>query len=73
VKHDFGFEALFDPWHLILTLDLAFCRSINFEFVLKSKMNQNTTDSGGEVFDPKLKLQQSDLDPEESEKEPLQE
>ena len=55
VKHDFGFEALFDPWHVVLTLDLAFCRSINFEFVLKSKINQYTTDSGAEIYDPKLK------------------
>lgn len=73
VKHEFGFEALFDPWHLVMTLDLAFCRSINFEFVLKSKINQYTTDSGGEVFDPKSEKQEepatSKLSGDESESE----
>jgi hypothetical protein len=69
VKHEFGFEALFDPWHLTLTLDLAFSRSINFEFVLKSKINQYTTNSGEEVFDPRSEFQETENEEQESQVE----
>ena len=68
VKHDFGFESLFEPWHSMLTLDLAFCRSINFEFVLKSKINQHTTDSGGDVSEPNAEASESQTEqPDEAE------
>ena len=43
VSSDYSFESLFDPSHCVLTLDLLFQRSISFEFVLKSKKNQQMT------------------------------
>lgn len=43
VASDYSFESLFDPSHTVLTLDLIFQRSISFEFVLKSKKNNQAT------------------------------
>ena len=54
LAHDYSFESLFHPMNLILTTNIVFSRSINFEFVLKSKKNQNTSYTSSHS-DPNLK------------------